>query len=81
MKNKKYLILFFLCIVVAIILGVFQLSPKKTEEKKEVASTTIWKEVNINFDVLNSPLLENLTPFTKISPFEGQIGKENPFLP
>jgi len=81
MKNKKYLILFFLCIVVAIILGVFQLSPKKTEEKKGVVSTTIWKEVNINFDVLNSPLLENLTPFTKISPFEGQIGKENPFLP
>mgnify|MGYP000855552861 FL=1 len=81
MKNKKYLILFFLCITVAIILWVFQFSPKKTEENKEVASTTIWKEVNINFDVLNSPLLEQLTPFTKISPFDGQIGKENPFLP
>lgn len=38
-------------------------------------------EIKINFEVLKSPILKQLEPFETISPFEGEIGRENPFVP
>lgn len=39
------------------------------------------KKVEINFEVLKNPLLQNLQPFEEIPLFEGETGRENPFLP
>lgn len=39
------------------------------------------KKVEINLEILNSPILQELQPFEEISPFEGETGRENPFLP
>ncbi len=41
------------------------------------------KEVNINFELLKNPFLENLQPIEKISPLgpDVEIGRYNPFLP
>jgi len=38
------------------------------------------QEVSINFQVLENPALEELQLFEKTSPFEGEIGRENPFI-
>jgi hypothetical protein len=39
------------------------------------------KKIVINFEILKHPILEELQPFEKIPPFEGKIGRENPFIP
>ncbi|MCH8741425.1 hypothetical protein IH779_00830 [Patescibacteria group bacterium] len=39
------------------------------------------KKTEINFEVLKNPLLQDLQPFEEIPSFEGETGRENPFLP
>lgn len=39
------------------------------------------KEAEINFQVLENPVLEKLQPFEKIPPFLEEVGRGNPFLP
>lgn len=39
------------------------------------------KVVEINFEVLKNPSLQELRPFEEIPPFGEEIGRENPFLP
>lgn len=38
-------------------------------------------EIKINFELLKSPILDELQLFEEISPFEEEIGRENPFVP
>lgn len=38
-------------------------------------------EIKINFEILESPALNELQLYEEISPFEGEIGRENPFIP
>ena len=37
--------------------------------------------LKINFEVLQNALVEKMEPLEKIKPFEGQAGRENPFIP
>ena len=39
------------------------------------------KKIEIDFQALKSPELEELQPFEKIPSFEEEIGRENPFVP
>ncbi len=39
------------------------------------------KKIEINLEMLKNPALQKLQLFEEISPFEGEIGRENPFLP
>jgi hypothetical protein len=39
------------------------------------------KEIEINFEILKSPILGELESFEKIPSFEEEIGRKNPFLP
>lgn len=79
-KKQKYLLLAFGAILVIIIIiiligfgrdkivvSVPQLPPKKT--------------ISINFNVLENPILKELSPFEEISPFGDEKGRGNPFLP
>ena len=53
-------------------------------EKKPLLLPSIevpTKKIEINYEILNHPLLEKLQFFEDISPFEGEFGRENPFLP
>jgi len=34
----------------------------------------------IDFSVLESEILKEFEPFEKVPPFEGEVGRENPFL-
>lgn len=38
------------------------------------------KKVEINFEILDNPFMKELKPFKETPPFEGEIGRENPFL-
>jgi len=41
----------------------------------------VKKVITINFDILQNPFLKVLFPFEKISQFEEQKGRTNPFVP
>lgn len=79
-KDRKIfnLILLIIALVVATWFGrdffvePFFLSPSSPSQAKKV---------EINFEVLKNPLLQDLQPFEEIPSFEGETGRENPFLP
>lgn len=81
-KRQKYLILALvsavLLILIIVIIGIS--SKPETEKLKEVS---VQKPVliEIDFGVLESQALKELQPFEEILPFEGQVGRENPFIP
>lgn len=81
-KKQKYLtlIVIVLCIIIAVVLwfGYF----KKPEPLLETIPLSIEaKQIKIDFNVLESQFLQKSQIFEKISSFEGEIGRDNPFLP
>ena len=38
-------------------------------------------KIEINWGILGNKKLEELEPFGQINPFEGEVGRENPFIP
>lgn len=48
---------------------------------KEGVMPVELKKVEIDFAILESPVLKGLSDFEPISQFEEKIGRENPFLP
>ena len=81
-KKQKYLIIFFIVIVLSSItilwFGYFK---KEKPAFLQVSARPYYKNVQIDFTVLENALFKELQPFEKISPFEGQKGRDNPFLP
>lgn len=79
-KKQKYLILIF---VAVLLITIFVLWFGFFRKEDEFISTVVivQKEIKIDFDILNDPLLKEFRPFTKVFPFEGLVGRENPFLP
>jgi len=83
-KIQKYLILVFLIIIliIAVILWhVFFREAKFIEliEPKKISIPP--KKIEIDFELLKNPIFKELEPFEEIPPFEGEIGRENPFIP
>lgn len=39
------------------------------------------RKIEINYEALKNPLLDTLQVMEEPKPFEGQMGRENPFLP
>jgi len=81
-KKQKYLtiIVAAVFIITAVILwfGYF----RKAEPVSEIIpSLSSIKEIKIDFDVLENPFLQESQIFEKILPFEGEIGRKNPFSP
>lgn len=77
-KTQKYLILALIVIILLILVVIWQgflLKPKLPPEGLRP------KKIEINFEVLKSPRLEELQPFEEIPPFEEEVGRENPFVP
>lgn len=51
------------------------------EEPREELIIKHFKKIEIDFELLENPLLNQLQPIEKIPPFEGEVGRENPFIP
>jgi hypothetical protein len=91
-KIQKNLILVFI-VVVLITAFVIWLGFFKKEKELPLVELPVLpkKEIKINFDILKSPALEKLQPFSEIEPFketlspegkiEEKLGRENPFIP
>jgi hypothetical protein len=79
-KKQKYLIFVFVLLVLAFIF-IFLLNLLKKPGKE--AETEVWqpRRVNIDFNFLESPALEDLKAIEEIPLFEEEAGRENPFLP
>lgn len=82
-KKQKYLIFIFLGVIavtlIVIWLGFFK---EKTFDFFSSSTAVVpLREVKIDFEVLESPTLKDLKPFSKIPAFEGEAGRDNPFLP
>jgi len=85
-KKKKYSPLFVVMIAVLVLGMAFLVWVliKPGEQASPAASVVVsskWKKFEINFDVLESPIFVGLNSFEKIPPFEGAVGRENPFKP
>lgn len=82
-KRLKSLIPVLAVIVLLTAIVIWQGFLKK--EKPSLAPEETFKptteEIKINLQVLESPELENLLLFEKTLPFEGEVGRENPFTP
>jgi hypothetical protein len=79
-KKQRNLILVFLGLTLAMAFIFWRGYFYKEEPEKDI-SLKHFKKIEINFDVLDSPLLNELQPMDKIPAFEGEIGRENPFIP
>jgi hypothetical protein len=81
-KRQQILIIVFL-VVVLITVSIWYLGGKKTQFVPPVQPVeTPFKKVEINFQVLENPLLKELEFYEKIGPIKPEeVGRENPFLP
>lgn len=82
-NGQKILIVVFILIVLTIIFIWLQNSAKtsQTSEESALLPVVIHSKIEINFGFLESQILLDLLPFEEIKPFEGEIGRENPFIP
>jgi len=81
-RQKQLLILGGAVFVVTILILWFGYFRQPEEVFNPPATTTGFiKDININFEFLKNPFLKDLNPFEKITPFEDETGRENPFLP
>lgn len=80
-EKQRYLIFAFLIIILVAFLVLYFGFFRK--QKPSFLPPTLHQppRIEINFETLKKPFLKELLPFEEIKPFEGEIGRENPFLP
>ena len=79
-KKQKYLIIGFLAIIVVTLIVLWLGYFRKEKPPSPISVRTYYKEIKIDFTVLESPLLKEFQPFGEITPFEAEKGRGNPFL-
>jgi len=79
-KIQKYLIPVFIVVILITIIVIWSGFLREDETIEPVKILIPPKKVEVDFEVLKSPILEELEPFEEISPFEEKIGRENPFI-
>jgi len=84
-KKQKYLIILFL-IIVAISFLILWFGYLKEKGPVSVPVSMFvhnpyCPEIKIDFSVLRSASLKDLQPFEEFVPFQGEKGRDNPFLP
>jgi hypothetical protein len=80
-KRQRYLIVVLIAAILIIIVINFGGFFGQKEEPVLEESSKTYKKIELNFEVLKDPILKDFQPFEEIPPFEGAIGKGNPFLP
>ena len=81
-KKQKYLIIVFLVVILITALVIWRGFFIKEKPSEKVISKP-KREIQIDFETLKNPILEEFQPIEKIIPLgpEIEIGRENPFLP
>lgn len=79
-KRRRYLIfglILIIFVIVFLIWNFFLAGPSEPSLFQPI----LPPEIKINFEILESSALNELQLYEEISPFEGEIGRENPFIP
>ena len=81
-KKQKYLIIVFLVVILITALVIWRGFFIKEKPSEKVISKP-KREIQIDFETLKNPILEEFLQIEKIIPLgpEIEIGRENPFLP
>ena len=80
-KRQKILISAFILILVLFLMVLWQSKqPRGIISAPKVGVSERLQAITIDFEVLGNPTLEALQSYPEISPFEGKIGRQNPFL-
>ncbi len=78
-KKTRYLTFVLIVLILAILFTFYFGFFKKTFSTIKLEPVKP-PEIVINFKVLDNPILKELEPFEKIRAFEGEVGRENPFI-
>ncbi|XOB40284.1 MAG: hypothetical protein ACKKMR_03175 [Candidatus Nealsonbacteria bacterium] len=81
LKKQKNLVFIFLSLVLVTVFIIWWGYYYVGEEPREELILKHFKKIEIDFELLENPLLDQLQPIEKIPPFEGEVGRENPFIP
>ena len=81
-KKQRYLLIVFLIFILIFALIIWRGFFVKEKPPEKVIPKPV-KKIEIDFETLKNPILENFEPVEKIIPLgpEIEIGRENPFLP
>jgi hypothetical protein len=82
-KRSKNLIIVFVALLLITLFviwwGFFREETLLLLPEEEFVPT--FRKPAINFQLLEDPIFEEFEPFEKLPLFEGEIGRENPFIP
>jgi len=80
-KKQKYLLIVFLVVILITALVIWRGFFIKEKPSEKVISKP-KREIQIDFETLKNPILEEFQPIEKIIPLgpEIEIGRENPFI-
>jgi hypothetical protein len=79
-NKQKYLIILLAAVVLVTLFILRKDIFKKFSISQPVLEVFLAKNIPINFEVLKNPIIKELQPVFKIGPFEGVLGRENPFI-
>lgn len=79
-KKQRYLILILALIILAIVLIVWQSFFTGGQSKPSTQVLTPGA-IEINWDTLKDAQIDELQLFEEVAPFEGEVGRTNPFIP
>ena len=79
-NHQKYLVLVLIVIVLITFFILRQSFSEPGEETGPTQEVFQLKDIEINFEVLQLPIIKELQAFEEIGPFSGQVGRENPFI-
>jgi len=83
-KRKRLKSLIPIFVIIIFIIGIVIWRGFFAEEKLPALEEILkpaFKELKIDFPILESPGFEEFQLFEKTLPFEGETGRENPFIP
>lgn len=80
-KRQSYLALLFLILIILIFILIRQGYFAKVKITAPPEAIPELPKIEINYEALKNPILKDLQLFDDIKPFEGEAGRENPFVP
>ncbi len=80
-KRQKNLILVLALATFAIVLLVWFNFLRREAPPSPISPAFGRLEIKIDWGILENPQLETLQMFEEVLPFEGEAGRENPFVP
>ncbi len=83
-KQKRLIVVLIIIVLVTIVIlkrDYFSKEGGKGFFSQSSVSVVNYPEIKIDFSVFDNELVKNLSPFERISQFQGEKGRDNPFLP